>query len=304
MLKKILITGAGGMLGREITDIFSKDKKYAVFGTIRSVEPNKSGINYIKADLRKLGNLKKIVSAVKPDIIIHCAALVNLDKCEKNKREANLVHIEATKILASYKKNKTKFVYISTDSVFNGKTGNYTESSRPNPLNHYSQSKLLGEKAALAINKNSLVVRMCIYGFHIPPGNSLAEWALDNFALKKPINGFTDAFFNPVYTKQLAQTVKYILEKKKITGILNIGSEKPISKCAFLKALAKNFKINPKLIVVASIDSSGLATARPKNTVLNTDKLKRVLGGKILKISDGLAALEKDYLKEFGIIRQ
>ena len=67
---------------------------------------------------------------------------------------------------------------------------------------------------------------------------------------------------------------------------------------------AKNFKINPKLIVVASIDSSGLATARPKNTVLNTDKLKRVLGGKILKISDGLAALEKDYLKEFGIIRQ
>ncbi|MBI2627905.1 MAG: SDR family oxidoreductase [Candidatus Niyogibacteria bacterium] len=297
MPKRILITGANGMLGREITDIFSKNKKYNVFGIIRSRKPKNPKVCFIIADLRDIKSLKKIVSSVKPNIIIHSAAIVNLDLCEQNKREADLLHIKATEILASYKENKTKFVYISTDSVFNGKTGAYKESDRPDPLNYYAQSKLMGEKTAMAINKNSLVIRTNIYGFHVPPGNSLVEWALENFTSKKSINGFTDVFFNPVYTRQLAKIIKYILEKNDIKGILNIGSEESMNKYEFLKSLASRFEAQT-LIKPVLVNTSDLKTIRPKNTILDINKLKKILGGKTLKISKGLSELKKDYLKE------
>jgi len=297
----MLITGVAGMLGREIADIFRKDKKYAVYGIIRNSGPKKINITCIKADLRDLKKLKRIVAEIKPDIIIHCAALVNLDACEENKRDANLVHVRATKVLSSYKPDRTKFVYISTDSVFGGISGNYGESDKPGPLNYYARSKLAGEKAALTANENSLVIRTNIYGFHNPPGNSLAEWALRNFSLKESVSGFTDVVFNPVYTKQLARIIKYILDKKHAVGVLNVGSAQFLNKHEFLKFLAQNFGISREAIKPALIGSSVLETARPKNTTLNTSKLQEIIKGKTSELSlpKGLAEFKKDYLKEF-----
>ena len=288
------------MLGKDVAEVFSKDKKYQVFGTTRNKEARKSKITYIQADLTNAKETKRVLSKSKPDIIIHCAAIVNLDMCEKNRKTTDLLHIKSTKSLSSYKNGSAKFIYISSDSVFNGKTGNYTELDKPDPLNYYAHSKQMGEQAALANNKNSIVIRTNIYGFHVPPGNSLVEWALNNFVLKNKINGFTDVIFNPVYTKQLARTIKYILENHgKIAGILNIASTKPLSKYAFLRLLSKQFGFNQSLIRPASIDDSDLNTFRPKNTSLNTLKLRKILGKNRLTNIDGFAEIKKDYGNNF-----
>jgi len=301
MLKRVLITGAGGMLGKDMAEIFAKDRKYKVFGTIREGGIKKPDVAYIKTDLRKVKDLKIVLLKSKPDIIIHCAAMVNLDACEENKKDVDLLHIGSTEALSSYKNKAVKFIYISTDSVFNGKSGNYTELDKPDPINYYSQSKLKGEQIAMTNNKNSLIVRTNIYGFHTPPGNSLVEWALHNFTLKNNINGFTDVFFNPVYTKQLVRTIKYILENKKdILGMLNVGSTRPLSKYAFLKSLATHFNFEPTLIRPASVNDSELKTPRPNNTTLKVAKLNKILDIKTLKISEGLAELKKDYHNNFN----
>ncbi len=301
MTKRVLITGAGGMLGKDIVEIFARDKRYNVFGTIREKELRKPAVTYIKADLTNTKDTKKVLSKSKPNIIIHCAAIVNLDICEKNKKYTDLLHIKSTEILSSHKNGSTKFVYISSDSVFNGKTGNYTELDKPDPLNYYAHSKRMGEQAAMANNKNALIIRTNIYGFHIPPGNSLVEWALNNFALKNKVNGFTDVIFNPVYTKQLARTIKYILENHvKVTGILNVGSTKPLSKYAFLRSLSKEFGFKQSLIRPVSVDDSDLKTPRPKNTTLNIAKLTKIVGKKGLTNLEGFVELKRDHDNNFG----
>lgn len=295
MGKRILITGAVGMLGKDITEVFRKDKEYDVFAIFRKSAAKKRGVHYIGLDLRKLGELKRELRRIKPDIIIHCAALVDVDYCEKHKNEADILHYRVTDILSSYDAPKTKFIYISTDSVFDGIKGNYTEKDTTHPLNYYARSKLKGERAAIANNRNSLVIRTNIFGFHIPRGHSLVEWALDNLLKKKRIGGFTDVFFNPVYTGQLSRIVKFIVDDNcALNGILNIGSDERINKYIFLTKLAGAFKERTELVDSVSVDSIFFRAKRPRDTSLDIGGLRRIIK-KIPNLDDGLEELRRDY---------
>lgn len=299
MKQKIVITGDSGMLGRDIVDVFIEDKKYQVFGISRKVVTEKDNFTSIDLDLTDIRALKKTLEEIEPDVIIHCAAVVDVDFCEKNRKATDKLHIKATGVLASYQTNKSKFIYISTDSVFDGKNGDYKESDSPHPLNYYASSKLKGEKAALKINPNSLIIRTNIYGFHVPKGNSLAEWALDNFKQNKKINGFNDVYFNPVYTWQLAKIIKTIVEGGKIKGILNIVSDKSVSKYDFLCLLAKAFYNKQNLVNSISVDELKFIAKRPKNTVLNINKLKKIIKN-VPTVAQGIREMKKDYIKIFN----
>lgn len=294
-MKRILITGASGMLGKDIVKVFRGDKEYNVFGITKREIAKEKGIHYVKVDLREISKLKKELKRIKPEIIIHCAALVDIDYCEKNKNEANALHYGVSGILSGYNALRTKFIYISTDSVFDGVRGNYTEEDVAHPLNYYAKSKLKGENVSITNNTNSLIIRTNIYGFHVPLGNSLAEWALDNLMKKKRIGGFTDVFFNPVYTKQLARVIKFIVESNRtIKGILNVGSETRISKYVFLTKLAKAFKKGVRTIDPICADSVSFKAKRPKDTFLDVGKLQKIIK-KIPDLDDGLKELHKDY---------
>ena len=124
------------------------------------------------------------------------------------------------------------------------------------------------------------------------------DWEMDMKLAK--VNS-VDVVFNPVYTKQLARIIKYILDKKHAVGVLNVGSAQFLNKHEFLKFLAQNFGISREAIKPALIGSSVLETARPKNTTLNTSKLQEIIKGKTSELSlpKGLAEFKKDYLKEF-----
>jgi len=297
--KKILITGAAGMLGKDIAEIFAKDPKYRVFGLVRNEGSDYKKIIYKAIDLRNSPALKSAIKEVDPDIIIHSAAIVDLGACEKDHRDADLVHVATTKILSSYNKSNTRFIYISTDSVFDGKTGNYSETDNTHPLNYYAKSKLKGEKIALTGNELSLIIRTNIYGYHTDQRASLAEWAIANLREKKNINGFTDTIFNPLYTKQLAREIKFLAGKKNVSGIINIGSKKPVNKYDFLKQLAKTFSFDTDLISVARMSDMKMTPARPKNTSLKCEKFVKLTKRKLPTLVAGLNEFKKDYYRSF-----
>ena len=191
------------MLGKTIVDEFLRCGRFEVFGINRSVNIH-SKINEYVCDLGDDESVKKTLNLVKPDMIIHCAANVDIDFCEKNKEAAYKVNAEATRLLASYQPQKTKFIYISTDAVFDGLLGNYNEKDITSPLNYYARTKLLGEQFVQEENPASIIIRTNIYGFHRPvPGRSLVEWALSSLSKGDQITGFCDVCFNPVYTRQL-----------------------------------------------------------------------------------------------------
>ncbi|MHA1381289.1 MAG: dTDP-4-dehydrorhamnose reductase family protein [Candidatus Helarchaeota archaeon] len=298
-MKKVLITGSSGMLGKDIFEILSEVQSFNIYGFDRIFNPKISKDNQIVGDLTDYNLLIDNLNNISPDIIIHCAAIVNLNICEENKKTAAALHCEVTNKLSSYNSISTKFIYISTDSVFDGKRGDYTETDTPNPINYYANSKLKGEKAALQSNDNTIIVRTNIYGFNYPLGNSLAEWAIKNLKQGKSINGFTDTIFNAIYTKQLARIIRDLIIKNNYNGILNIAGNEYVSKYEFLLRLAKVFNYSPDLIKKSYSDNMNFMIPRPKNTSLNIGKLKNVIN-EIPNLNEGLKEFYKDYKKTFN----
>lgn len=292
-MKKILLTGSSGMLGKDIYSLFNSSNKFYVFG-IDKIKNNQIPVeNQFIGDLSDPEFLLNTLNRISPDIIIHCAAIVNLQICETNKELANSIHIEATKILANFDPINTKLIYISTDSIFDGERGNYLETDKTNPLNYYAKSKLLGEEAA-KLNSNHLIVRTNIFGFNIPLKKSLAEWALENFNHKNKIFGFTDIIFNAIYTKFFA-SILYNLVKKDINGIINLASKNNLSKYSFLKYLESIYLKEHNLIKPNLSSKIEFEIIRPKNTTLNVDKLLSI--SDVPTIEEGIEELVKDYLR-------
>lgn len=291
--KIVLITGSNGMLGKDVVDEMFNKNEFDIYGISRSRKIN-SRIKEYPCNLIDFKRVKEVLNEIEPDIIIHCAANVNVDSCEKNKKAAYQINSEATRVLAAHDPSKVKFIYISTDSIFNGDKGDYTEWDRPNPLNYYAFTKLEGERLALQENLDSIIIRTNIYGFHTPTlEKSLVEWALKEFEVGNVISGFYDVFFNPVYTKQLAKEI-YNLINQDFKGTINIGCKERISKYEFLVKLAEVFNINKMLVSKSSIENISFDAKRPKNTTLNTLKLNDTINHE-LEIEAGLEELFNDY---------
>ena len=269
MQEKVLITGSSGMLGKEVVRIFSSLNNIEVIGIDNTPsECNRGLFTEHLFDLTELNLLDSLIKSINPSIIIHLAAIVNINICEESPKLAENLHINVSRVLA---KQNARLIYISTDSVFNGQTGNYTEESLPDPINQYGKSKYLGELAIRANNPNHLIIRTNIFGFNNPLRKSLTEWALNAYLNGFTIHGFEDVVFNPIYTNHLAMIMSKIYNSK-LMGILNIASPESLSKYQFLCYLYEKLNTSTKTIIKSSINNLNLAVQRPLNTVLNIER--------------------------------
>lgn len=285
---KLIITGSSGMLGKDLINHFAQSKSFEIFGFDLYPGKDKNAKEYI-FDITDLELLKKNVAEINPHYIIHAAAIVNLNVCDKEPELANKLHIDVSRELAKY---KVKTIYISTDSVFNGMAGNYKENDIPDPLNNYARTKFLGELAIQANNLNHIIIRTNIFGFNIPLKNSLAEWAIKSFEENKEVNGFDDVYFNAIYTKQLAIIIEKLIDYD-FKGMINIGSSTSLSKYDFLCHLAESIGYSKEKIIRSSIYNNEFKTIRPTNTTLNLDFAKKHVPLPTMK--DGIQELAKDY---------
>lgn len=293
-MRRFLVTGSSGMLGKDICEVLFRSKEFLVFGIDRVINPHFPQSQQIIGNLTDYMFLSKALNDLKPQAIIHCAAIVNVDDCESNRNMADTLHRDVSRILATYMKPSTRFIYISTDSVFDGEKGDYKETDIPNPINYYAKSKREGEIAVLANNPNSVIIRTNIYGFNHVPKKSLVEWAIKNLEQQQTITGFTDVYFNPVYTKELARFINELVNKVEFAGILNVASQAGWSKYDFLVQLAETFQYDTNLVKKGSVNNVNFSAPRPLNTTLNTDLL-RSLFNKTFFLNDGLSELKKDY---------
>lgn len=273
-MNKVLIIGNSGMLGNDLSNVFYKNG-YNVIGLDINLPKFEKIDKHYTIDLFEKEQVLKVLEIEKPDLIIYTAAIVNLELCENNKLLAKTIHATIPELIAKNKENKTKFLYISTDSVFDGKNGNYCEEDLPNPLNYYSESKVLGEQLLLQY-RNCLIIRTNIYGFNNPLKQSLAEWAIINFKNDKTIIGFDDILFNAIYTMDLANIIEKI-SNKRIEGILNIACDGIWSKYDFLLTLAKKMGFSENLVEKGESSSIDFKIKRPLHTNLNTHKIQKII---------------------------
>ena len=292
MKKKVLITGINGLLGSAIFNLFVKYTNFELFGVGRSQRSSLGLKVYFQGDICDLDFLKKI-SEYKYDFIIHCAAIVNLDTCESNYNLAEKTHIIASKNLAFFNPSSVYF-YISTDSVFDGSNIRNTEEDIPKPLNNYALTKYLGGEEVRKIHKSSYELRVNLYGFNTPSGSSLFEWAYQELKDNKEIKGYDNVYFNPLYTRQIAEIIMEFINYLPPFGIYNLGSNGGLSKFDFVVRVADLFNLNRKLAYRFKAEFSQNGIKRPYNTILNTQKLKKIFPSLDLSLDSGLLMLKDD----------
>ena len=289
-LQPVVITGASGLLGANLMlNWLSRSwSPIALYGK----HPVSFGAPAFGIDLCDTDRVRKLIEREKPCWIVHCAAATNVDWCEDHPAECHGVNVDASRNLALVAKAAgARFVYISTDAVFDGKQGDYWETDAVNPVNVYARSKVLAERAVAEVLPNSLIVRTNIYGWNLQDKLSLAEWMLKNLETGTRFPGFDDVVFSPILVNDLADILSEMMTLQ-LEGVFHIAGSEHCSKFAFAELLAEVFGLDPDLVIRSRVDSAQLRAPRPRNTSLRTEKAKRALGRSTPGIREGLERFE------------
>lgn len=293
-----LVTGASGLLGLNFC-LAVDGKKHKVTGVDYRNPLKWINFKILQANLTKPGSIERIVNEVKPDVILHCAANANMEDCENHPDEAEAVNSVLPGEIAEVASNhKIRMIHISTDAVFDGETGNYSEGDIPNPLSVYSLTKLRGENAVLAANPQALVLRVNFFGWSITGKRSLAEFFVNNLAQNNQVKGFTDVVFCPMMVLDLADTILEANDKG-LNGLFHCVGPEVMSKYDFGVAIANQFGFDPALITPTSIHDGDLTAARSPNLTLSTDKLTSALGHPLPAFQPGLKKFQSQYRHGF-----
>src|SRR4030042_629082 len=273
---RILITGASGLLGLNLA--LETTRRHTVFGTVNHHALNTDAFTVIQTDLLAPGAVERLLESTHPEWVIHCAALANLDACEADPLLAQQLNTNLPHKLASHvARSGARLVHVSTDSVFDGLRGDYSEQDPPNPVGLYSRTKLNGELAVLAADPTAIIARVNLFGWSLTGKRSLAEFFFNNLSLGKQVMGFTDVFFCPLLANHLADIFVNMLEQN-FSGLYHVVSPESLSKYDFGLRLAQRFNLDGSLINPSSVAQSGLKATRSPNLSLRTDKLALALG--------------------------
>ena len=195
--RRILITGASDLLGLNLALELAKDNH--VFGHVHTQHLVSNSFEVIQGDLLASGELQRLLDETKPEWIVHCAALANVDACESDPLQAEQLNTEIPKKLARYvARGGARLLHGSTDTVFDGKHGGYSEEDKPNPLSVYAHTKLQGEKEVAREDPKAIIARVNLFGWSLSGNRSLAEFFFNNLRAGKQVMGFTDVFFCPI----------------------------------------------------------------------------------------------------------
>lgn len=282
---KILILGSSGLLGSKIY-YFLKKKKLNIIH---------NGLKKRKLDITNLNNLKIILNK-KPDLVINCAAITNIEKCERFFRETSKINIElGNNIFFLKKKLNLNFsvIFFSTDQVYESKKPS-KENCKLVTYNNYSYQKLMAEKI-YAKNK-SIIFRTNFFGKGTTSHKSFSDWLYNSFKSNKKFFLFKDIVFNPVRIDTLSNIIYKIIKKKKLKnyGIYNIGSKGKISKNNFGIFFAKTLKIYNNNEIVCN-SSEILKVKRPRNMSMNTKKFEKIFNVRLPNIKKEIINEIKNY---------
>ena len=288
-MKRVLVTGASGMLGATLVKLWSN--KYNIFATDRNNFPGNTAKNFKIFDL-KSENYEELTEWAKPDIIIHCAAITNVDYCEENKDEAMVVNGESARKLIDSAPN-AKLIFISTDAVFPCQTHLANENSTMGPENIYGKSKEYGESFIKKSLKNNCIVRTTIVGKNINIyKQGFVEWIINSIKRGSHIALFNDVFFTPISIWNLADELEWIMNND-VPRILHISGTESMTKYEFGYRFCHEMKLDASLIKAGSMDNIQFREKRAKDQTLDSSYYISISKHKLPNFEDNIKTLVK-----------
>lgn len=267
---KILITGGSGLLGMKLKKILEKND-YNVYTAFHQSPIEKEKI--FQLDITLSEDVDYVLKQVSPDVVVHTAAYTNVDRCEKDRDTAFAVNAQGTRNIAgSAKKMGAKFVYVSTDYVFDGEKGFYNENDTTNPINYYGTTKLEGENATEEICSDFIIARASvIYG---AKKKNFATWAIDMLEKGNQINIVTDQYVSPTLNTDLAEQLVALIEKD-AKGVFHTVGRERISRYDFVEVIADVFDLDKNLINPARMADINWIARRPMDSSLDMSRIQK-----------------------------
>jgi dTDP-4-dehydrorhamnose reductase len=290
---KVIVTGAAGMLGTAVIDILRNYFHVIATDLYKGYSPD--DVRWHEGDLLDSKSLRGWLKKEKPDAVVHCAAIVDVDACEKNPSLAEALHVTTTRNIADVLSGwKGKLIYISTDSVFDGlKMDSYLETDLVNPPNIYAKTKYNGELETQKTERG-LVLRTNIFGWNKVEKLSFAEWILKSLAVHEPIRMFMDVMYSPIHVSHLSDIIVQVINND-VCGLYHAGGGTSLSKHAFALQMADIFGLDKQPIIAGSIDDAGLEATRPKNMALSCEKIQQEMDIKLPDVNAGICLMKKQY---------
>lgn len=292
-MKRILIAGANGLLGQKLIQTF--DGKYEVIAS--GIEDHfvfeNNNFNYIILDITNPIQCKQIVTDIKPDIIVNAASVTNVDECEIKRDLCWNVNVKGVENLASAaKRNMALLIHISTDYIFDGKDGPYSEEDRPNPIGYYGKSKLASENVCRMIGVPFAIIRTSVlFGLGINVKQNFFLWLNTNLKQGKDLNIVTDQFNTPTLVDDLADGISKIIQSSAY-GLFHISGKEYINRYDFAVTLAESFGYDKKLIHPITTKGLNQKANRPMKGGLKVNKAINEISYNPKSINDAF-----DYLK-------
>ncbi len=293
----LLITGASGLLGLNLA--LAAHPTHRVIGVDRS---RLVGVPFplLRADLLEPDVIPRFLDEARPEAVIHCAALANVDACESDPDLARRLNADLPGELATAcARHGVRLVHISTDAVFDGtKDAPYTEDDAPNPLSTYARTKLAGERAVLEANPQAVVARVNFFGWSLSGRRSLAEFFFYNLRDGRSVSGFTDVWFCPMFVGDLADVLLEMLEKG-LSGLYHAVGSEALTKYEFGRRIARRFGFDAELIRPVSVEEAGLKARRSHGLRLSVHRLSTALGRPLPGLSTGLERFYTQYTQGY-----
>jgi len=282
----IIVTGASSSPGYKIA--LKLSEKYDVLAVYNDHKID--GINSIKFDITK--EPEKLILDYKPDLLIHAAAIGNVDLCEENKEVCYNVNVlSLRKLLSEARRKGTKIVYISTDYVFDGKKGLYKENDIPAPINYYGLTKFIGEEIALSYD--GTVIRIAaVYGTGYGRTN-FGKFIVEKLSKGEKINAAYDQYISPTLNTQIGDALLKLVEKD-FTGIVHISGPR-MSRYDFSLEICKTFGFDASNINPVTIDSFNFKSPRPKDSSLDNSLGNKLTGMELNNINKSLEIFKGEF---------
>ncbi|MDP2012753.1 MAG: SDR family oxidoreductase [Actinomycetota bacterium] len=287
-----LVTGAHGFLGRN-AGAFLRTRVHAL-GQVRSPATSSLYEQLLPGDLRDTEATGALIRSTAPDVVLHAAAISGHEQADADRDQAEAVNVHATaEIARACADIGARLVYISTDSVFSGSTGNYSEGDEPEPFSWYGESKLLGEAHARNLVADHLIVRTNFFGWSETGRKSVLEFFVNSLRAQQHVRGYPDFVVTSIYAQQLIDAI-WRLSELGATGTFHVASSDALSKYEFGMSVAEQFGLDSSLIAREGPPADAHTTSRARNLSLNTSKAAAVLGSPLATQAEGIRQAGSD----------
>lgn len=288
--KKRVITGASGFLGSHLLHACAPEQ---AIGLYCSTRPEGDGYRYMQLDFSEREACATLLRNTTPDVVIHAAAKSNPDWCERHREQAWRVNAEAPVWLAeACAAIGCRFVFVSSDMVFDGARSWYREDDATNPISWYGKTKLVAEQGVLRANPHAVVARVAlIFGRPVAPGrgSSFLLWILEKLESGEPVPLFYDQYRTPVEVGELAQTLLALAESP-VAGVIHVGGSERVDRYTFGRYVCECIGADTGLLRRTSLKQAENLAPRPQDLSLDTTRLHQILG---YRLSDCRSALRR-----------